>query len=95
MGDVLVAVLVLVSAFCANRISIIIVCLHCNRHPTRVYLFPLVKNTRLNCYLDISRYSYICVSIMVTFINMVMTRVKNGSPDMILTTFDGKFDEKR
>ena len=32
---------------------------------------------------------------MVTFINMVITRVKNGSPDMILTPFDGKFDEKK
>ena len=32
---------------------------------------------------------------MVTFINMVITRVKNGSPDMILTAFDGKFDEKK
>ena len=25
------------------------------------------------------------------FINMVITRVKNGSPDIILTAFDGKF----
>ena len=32
---------------------------------------------------------------MVTFINMGITRVKNGSPDMILTAFDGKFDEKK
>jgi len=32
---------------------------------------------------------------MFTFINMVITRVKNGSPDMILTAFDGKFDEKK
>ena len=31
---------------------------------------------------------------MYAFINMVITRVKNGSPDMILTAFDGKFDEK-
>ena len=28
-------------------------------------------------------------------INMVITQVKNGSPDMILTAFDGKFDEKK
>ena len=49
------------SAFCAHRIGIIIVCLQCNRHPTSVYLFPPVKNPRLNSYLDISRYieSYI------------------------------------
>ena len=26
---------------------------------------------------------------------MVITRVKNGSPDMIPTAFDGKFDEKQ
>ena len=32
---------------------------------------------------------------MVTFLNMVITRVKNGSPDMILTPFDGKFHEKK
>ena len=32
---------------------------------------------------------------MVTFINIVITGVENGSPDMILTPFDGKFDEKK
>ena len=26
---------------------------------------------------------------------MVITRVKNKFPDMILTAFDGKFDEKK
>ena len=26
---------------------------------------------------------------------MVITEVKNGSPDMILAPFDGKFDEKK
>ena len=26
---------------------------------------------------------------------MVITRVKNGSPDMILTAFDRKFNEKK
>ena len=26
---------------------------------------------------------------------MVITGVKNGSPDMILTAFEGKFDEKK
>ena len=26
---------------------------------------------------------------------MVITRIKNRSPDMILTAFDGKFDEKK
>ena len=26
---------------------------------------------------------------------MVITRVKNGSPDMILTALEGKFDEKK
>ena len=31
---------------------------------------------------------------MVIFLNMVITRVKNGSPDMVLTVFDGKFYEK-
>ena len=32
---------------------------------------------------------------MVTFINMVITGVEHGSPDIILTAFDGKFDEKK
>ena len=32
---------------------------------------------------------------MYVFINMVVTRVKNRSPDMILTAFDGKFHEKK
>ena len=32
---------------------------------------------------------------MVTFINMVTTRVKNRSPDMILTNFDRKLNEKK
>ena len=40
--------------------------------------------------LDVSLYIQ-----KVTFINMVITGVKNGSPDMILTAFDGKFDEKK
>ena len=31
---------------------------------------------------------------MVTLI-MVITRVKNESPDMILTAFEGKFDKKK
>ena len=32
---------------------------------------------------------------MFAFINMVITRVKNRSPDMILTAFAGNFDEKK
>ena len=32
---------------------------------------------------------------MVIFIDMVITRLKNRSPDMILTAFDGKFHEKK
>ena len=32
---------------------------------------------------------------MYVFMNMVITRVKNRSPDMILTAFDGKFHEKK
>ena len=32
---------------------------------------------------------------MVTFIKMVITQVKNRSPDMIPTAFDGKFDETK
>ena len=32
---------------------------------------------------------------MYVFINMVITRVKNRSPDMILTALDGKFHEKK
>ena len=32
---------------------------------------------------------------MVTFINMVITGIENGSPDMILTAFEGKFHEKK
>ena len=32
---------------------------------------------------------------MVLFLNIVITRDKNGSPDMILTAFDVKFHEKK
>ena len=32
---------------------------------------------------------------MVTFIKNVMNRIKNRSPDMIPTPFEGKFDEKQ
>ena len=32
---------------------------------------------------------------MYTFMNMVMTRVKYRSPDMILAASDRKFDEKK
>ena len=32
---------------------------------------------------------------MITFINIVITRAKNGSPDMILTAFDVKFSDKK
>ena len=32
---------------------------------------------------------------MYVFMNMVITRVKNRSPDMILMAFDGKFHEKK
>ena len=32
---------------------------------------------------------------MVISINMVITRNKNGSPDMILTAFDGKFNDTK
>ena len=35
------------------------------------------------------------ISKIVTFMNMVIIGVKNGSPDMILTAFNGKFDEKK
>ena len=36
-----------------------------------------------------------CHPIQPLFINIVITRIKNGSPDMILTAFEGKFDEKQ
>ena len=32
---------------------------------------------------------------MVTFLKIVITRIKNGSPDMILTPFDRKIDETK
>ena len=35
------------------------------------------------------------LSEMVTFMKMVITRVENGSPDMIPVAFDRKFDEKK
>ena len=54
--QLLVVVLVPLSALCAYRISIIIVCLQCNKYPTRVYLFSPVENTRPTSYRDISRY---------------------------------------
>ena len=38
---------------------------------------------------------YIYVYKMYVYINMVISWVKNRSPDMILTAFDVKFDEKK
>ena len=35
------------------------------------------------------------ISKIVTFMNMVIIGHENGSPDMILVAFDGKFDEKK
>ena len=35
------------------------------------------------------------ISKVVTFVNMVITGVENGSPDMILVAFDRNFDEKK
>ena len=35
------------------------------------------------------------LSEMVTFMNMVISGVANGSPDMIPVAFQGKFDEKK
>ena len=35
------------------------------------------------------------ISKIVTFMNMVITGVENGSPDMIPVAFEGKFDEKK
>ena len=35
------------------------------------------------------------MSKMYTFINMVITGVENGSPDMIPLAFERKFDEKK
>ena len=32
---------------------------------------------------------------MFTFFEMVIIGVENGSPDMILVAFDGKFEEKK
>ena len=43
--------------------------------------------------LDVSRCPFI--SKIVTSINMVITRVENWSPDMILVAFKGKFDETK
>ena len=51
------------------------------------------EDTRRDIHLNI--YIYIHVSKMVIFINMVITRVKNGSSDMSLTAFDRKFHEKK
>jgi len=38
---------------------------------------------------------YIYISQIVTFINMVITGVENGSPDVIAVAFDRNFDEKK
>ena len=35
------------------------------------------------------------LSKMVTFINMVINGIENGSPGMILVAFEGKFDEEK
>ena len=46
-------------------------------------------------YTYIQIYIYMYIPKMVTFIKMVITGVENGSPDIILTAFDGKFHEKK
>ena len=43
--------------------------------------------------LDVSICLYIFK--IITFTNMVIIRVENGSPDMIMVAFDGKFDETK
>ena len=40
-------------------------------------------------------YIYIYISKIVTFIKMVITRVENGSPDMIPVAFDRKLMRKK
>ena len=40
-------------------------------------------------------YIYIYISKIVTFINIVINGIENGSPDMILVAFEGKFDGKK
>ena len=40
-------------------------------------------------------YLYIYTPKMISFINMLITRDTNRSPDMILTASDGKFHEKK
>ena len=44
-------------------------------------------------YIYIAIYNHI--SKIVTFINIVITGVKNGSPGMIPVAFERKFDEKK
>ena len=63
-----------------------------------IYMYIYIYISIIHIYIYINyQYSYIYtyISKMVTFIDMVITRVKNGSPDMILTAFDGKFNEKK
>ena len=52
----------------------------------RLYVGGAGKSTNLKL---------VVVLVLLAFIDMVITRVKNGSPNMIVTTFDGKFDEKK
>ena len=51
----------------------------------RLYVGGAGKSTNLKL---------VVVLVLLAFINMVITRVKNGSPDMIVTAFDRKFNEK-
>ena len=59
----------------------------------------LLKADRAITHLKLSKWTNSFVvdeyKKMVTFINMIITHVKNGSPDMILTPFDGKFHETK
>ena len=48
------------------------------------------------CYLFIDNvFPSLTFPKMCVFINMVITQAKNGSQNMILMAFDGKFNEKK
>ena len=57
--------------------------------------FPSLPSLPSLLFLPFPSHPFPYLYKMYVFINMVITWVKNGPPDMILTAFERKFDEKK